>query len=753
MKKQFFRVKQLADQTFSRAGKTELLSDDLQEIDKHVEFLKNACINYSKKLSAYLLGQGADDASKEKRLKKCPEYQLGQAMKESAACDDAFMLKNILEKCGAIEVTLAHTYVEMDLQVEQSVVNPLQGVIDNDIPSIVKHKRNLAKLVLDMDAARTRYQTAVKHSNNMPGAKIESMREEMEEAQSKVDQCRDLLATEMYQLISKEAEITKYIAEHINIQKAYHERALRYLEEATSVLEGDLGDNVMRPVFGEALEEHLRVNKRKIAWPIELCVCSLLILGMEEEGLFRVAGGASKVRRMRMSLDANLLSLEGSLSYNDPAVVAGALKSYLRELPEPLMTFKLYTNWLNASKVPVAEERVRALKEVVELLPEANRDNLTYLIKFLATLCKNQEVNKMNPQNVAIVLAPNLIWSQQDAGNGLNMSTANVHSFIVDQLVSHAEDLFPGEMDFFVTIAKPEPLDMSVAPGGGRQTNGSGSKSSSSDQGHSRNSSADTLLITSTPDPAAVAAAAIKRAHSNSSLTDHSSPPASPKPLLRRKNKQAPVPPTPTPGAATQAAKAEKAERPPRPAQAPTPKEKPKEKAKSVEERPPLKEICPPKPTQRHSAELGADNNEKPAVAQKPRFPIAAPRTILNDDEKVRPVIAERPAIPERPASLRESFRAKSSEPVDDAPSPISQGAARFSPPATDPPCLAEGKGADLEARRHSDNHLSASESTDDEILEPERGKGGSFRVSKIARPTPPPPPPPSKTAADSTDL
>jgi hypothetical protein len=37
--------------------------------------------------------------------------------------------------------------------------------------------------------------------------------------------------------------------------------------------------------------EHLRVTQRKVAFPIELCVCALLELGMEEEGLFRITGG------------------------------------------------------------------------------------------------------------------------------------------------------------------------------------------------------------------------------------------------------------------------------------------------------------------------------------------------------------------------------------------------------------------------------------------------------------------------------
>lgn len=33
-----------------------------------------------------------------------------------------------------------------------------------------------------------------------------------------------------------------------------------------------------------------------------------------------------------------------------PLCATGALKSYLRELPEPLMTFELYEEWIQASK-------------------------------------------------------------------------------------------------------------------------------------------------------------------------------------------------------------------------------------------------------------------------------------------------------------------------------------------------------------------------------------------------------------------
>jgi len=41
---------------------------------------------------------------------------------------------------------------------------------------------------------------------------------------------------------------------------------------------------------------------------------------------------------------------------------------------------------------------------------------LRYLIKFLGKLSENSEVNKMSASNIAIVIAPNIIWSLEDEG-------------------------------------------------------------------------------------------------------------------------------------------------------------------------------------------------------------------------------------------------------------------------------------------------------------------------------------------------
>ena len=67
-----------------------------------------------------------------------------------------------------------------------------------------------------------------------------------------------------------------------------------------------------------------------------------------------------------------------------------------------------------AAKISQSDARLRALWDVLHKLPAVNYENLRFLIKFFAVLAKNQDVNKMTPHNIAIVVAPNLMWNFQE---------------------------------------------------------------------------------------------------------------------------------------------------------------------------------------------------------------------------------------------------------------------------------------------------------------------------------------------------
>ncbi|XP_074198237.1 rho GTPase-activating protein 44 isoform X2 [Camelus bactrianus] len=454
MKKQFNRMRQLANQTVGRAEKTEVLSEDLLQVEKRLELVKQVSHSTHKKLTACLQGQQGAEA--DKRSKKLPLTTLAQCLMEgSAILGDDTLLGKMLKLCGETEDKLAQELIHFELQVERDVIEPLFLLAEVEIPNIQKQRKHLAKLVLDMDASRTRWQQTSKSlglsSSSQPaGAKADALREEMEEAANRVEICRDQLSADMYSFVAKEIDYANYFQTLIEVQAEYHRKSLTLLQAVLPLIKAQQEAWVEKPSFGKPLEEHLMISGREIAFPIEACVTMLLECGMQEEGLFRVAPSASKLKKLKAALDCCVVDVQEYSA--DPHAIAGALKSYLRELPEPLMTFELYDEWIQASNIPEQDKRLQALWNACEKLPTANHSNIRYLIKFLSKLSEYQDVNKMTPTNMAIVLGPNLLWPQAEGNITEMMTTVSLQIVgIVEPIIQHADWFFPGEIEFNIT--------------------------------------------------------------------------------------------------------------------------------------------------------------------------------------------------------------------------------------------------------------------------------------------------------------
>uniref|UniRef100_A0A8C2HFB1 Rho GTPase activating protein 44 n=1 Tax=Cyprinus carpio TaxID=7962 RepID=A0A8C2HFB1_CYPCA len=155
MKKQFNRMRQLANQTVGRAEKTEVLSEDLLQVEKRRELVKQVSHSTHKKLTGCLQGQQGVDV--DKRSKKLPLTSLAQCLVEGAVIlGDDSLLGKMLKICGETQDRLAQELLLFELQIERDVVEPLYTLSEVEIPNIQKQRKHLAKLVLDMDSARTR---------------------------------------------------------------------------------------------------------------------------------------------------------------------------------------------------------------------------------------------------------------------------------------------------------------------------------------------------------------------------------------------------------------------------------------------------------------------------------------------------------------------------------------------------------------------------------------------------------------------
>uniref|UniRef100_A0A674MRS6 Rho GTPase-activating protein 44 n=1 Tax=Takifugu rubripes TaxID=31033 RepID=A0A674MRS6_TAKRU len=454
MKKQFNRMRQLANQTVGRAEKTEVLSEDLLQVEKRLELVKQVSHSTHKKLTACLQGQQGVDV--DKKSKKLPLTTLAQCMVEGAAVlGDESLLGKMLKLCGETQDKLAQELIMFELTIERDVVEPLNDLSEMEIPNIQKQRKHLAKLVLDMDSARTRYYQSTKSSglssNLQPsGAKADHLREEMEEAANRMEICRDQLSADMYSFVAKEIDYASYFQTLIEVQAEYHRKSLELLQSILPQIKAHQESWVEKPCYGKPLEEHLALSGRDIAFPIEACVTMLLECGMQEEGLFRVAPSASKLKKLKASLDCGVLDVQEYSA--DPHAIAGALKSYLRELPEPLMSYELYNDWIQASNIQDQDRRLQALHSACEKLPAANNNNFKYLIKFLSKLTEHQDVNKMTPGNIAIVLGPNLLWMNNEGNITEMMTTVSLQIVgIIEPIIQHADWFFPGEIEFNVT--------------------------------------------------------------------------------------------------------------------------------------------------------------------------------------------------------------------------------------------------------------------------------------------------------------
>ncbi|KAM4623938.1 rho GTPase-activating protein 17a isoform 5-T5 [Polymixia lowei] len=473
MKKQFNRMKQLANQTVGRAEKTEVLSDDLLQIERRMETVRVVSHNTHKRMVTCLQGHIGADAEKRHSVprlytgngqKKLPLTALSQAMVDGGSqLGEDSLIGKMMEVCGEAENRLASELMQHELQLEKDVLDPLNQLAEIDIPNILKQRKQLAKLVLDYDSARARWLQATKSiisgtNTQALTAKADLLKDEVDEAMNKVELCKDQLAADMYNFFSREGDYARYYVMLLEAQADYHRKSLTVLESVLPTIQAQQDSWMEKPAFGTGLDEHLKRSGREIALPMEACVMMLLETGMKEEGLFRIAAGASKLKKLKAALDCSTSQLEEF--YSDPHAVAGALKSYLRELPEPLMTYQLYDEWIQASSVSDPDKRLQALWVVCDQLPKNNKNNLRYLVKFLAKLAQDSDVNKMTPSNIAIVLGPNLLWAKTEGSLAEMAAATSVHVVtIIEPIIQHADWFFPEDVEFNVSgmFAMPTP--------------------------------------------------------------------------------------------------------------------------------------------------------------------------------------------------------------------------------------------------------------------------------------------------------
>jgi len=175
---------------------------------------------------------------------------------------------------------------------------------------------------------------------------------------------------------------------------------------------------------------------------LQKCLTIIENRGLDEEGLYRIGGSAKQVNDLMLKvLDQNqfeLLDLENTeeLKIN---IVTSAVKRFLNNLIEPLLTYALYSELIDASKKENYETRINSVITVTKMVPQNNKVMLILLLKHLYKVSMNSKINKMTKSNLSICLSPSILRPEEESVNSL-MDLKFCH-IVLEILISRSDEI------------------------------------------------------------------------------------------------------------------------------------------------------------------------------------------------------------------------------------------------------------------------------------------------------------------------
>lgn len=170
------------------------------------------------------------------------------------------------------------------------------------------------------------------------------------------------------------------------------------------------------PLFAVSLDKYMELQKKTLPfmnepWIVRKCCDFLRDHGLKAEGIFRVPGSASTIKKISENFDAGQnpdFGTSGAFVED----VAGILKKYLRDLPEPLISDGSPEDPLQKAFLQVTIEmededdlgpHLATLNMLLKQLPKYRKAVVCDLYHLFSCIVAYQSVNLMSSDNVATI--------------------------------------------------------------------------------------------------------------------------------------------------------------------------------------------------------------------------------------------------------------------------------------------------------------------------------------------------------------
>ncbi|VTJ71531.1 Hypothetical predicted protein [Marmota monax] len=225
-------------------------------------------------------------------------------------------------------------------------------------------------------------------------------------------------------------------------------------------------------LFGEELSCVAKKEPDGIPFIIKMCTLEIEKTALCLQGIYRVSGNKAKMAILRQALEngRHLVDLSEFSSHD----ICEVLKFYLQQLPEPLVLFQWYQEFMELANIiqHINQEQdtkrdnsedntspnmcmeinqiLLKTKDLLRQLPPSNFNTLHYLIIHLKMVVDHSEENLMNSKNLEVVFGPCLMRPRPTTTPGTISSSLVAYAnqaLLVEFLITNAQRIFDGSLE------------------------------------------------------------------------------------------------------------------------------------------------------------------------------------------------------------------------------------------------------------------------------------------------------------------
>ncbi|XP_042550878.1 oligophrenin-1 isoform X2 [Dipodomys spectabilis] len=212
------------------------------------------------------------------------------------------------------------------------------------------------------------------------------------------------------------------------------------------------------PIYHSPITKQEEMELNEVGFKfVRKCINVIETKGIKTEGLYRTVGSNIQVQKLLNAFFDP--KCPGDVDFHssdwDTKTITSSLKFYLRNLSEPVMTYKLHKELVSAAKSDNLDYRLGAIHALVYKLPEKNREMLELLIRHLVNVCEHSKENLMTPSNMGVIFGPTLMRAQEDTVAA--MMNIKFQNIVVEILIEHFGKIYLGPPEESTAPPVPPP--------------------------------------------------------------------------------------------------------------------------------------------------------------------------------------------------------------------------------------------------------------------------------------------------------